>query len=75
MRTVWVLGFMLLLFCGALPANAQQESVDVVYAAVEGSTIRIFSSAVNLRRVLRLISRTMDSGEVLDFFSVLMHFS
>ena len=35
--------------------------------------VRIFSSAEYLRRVLRLIWRTMDSGD--DFFLVLMHFS
>jgi hypothetical protein len=37
--------------------------------------MRIFSLAVKLRRVRRLISLTMDSGETLDFFLVVMHFS
>jgi hypothetical protein len=35
--------------------------------------IRIFSSAENLRRVFRLISRTIESGD--GFFLVLMHSS
>jgi hypothetical protein len=42
MRSAGIVSFMLLLSCGVIPAEAQQECVDNVYAAVEGSTIRVF---------------------------------